>query len=237
MSVTTQPPAAPPKKRSGLGCLGCGCLVLVILGLLIAGLVGGVGFFAYQGILGLTSATPATIAAVTPSDDVYNAAQQKIAEFNQDVQNHQPSSLQLSADEINALIAHNPDTLKNNIQAVVTMTGTEGRVQGSLPTDKLSHGFIKGRYFNFDISFGVDFDSLTKTVNIVPHSLELGNKLLLDPNATADQDAFSKGFMKSFTPSFNQSFNEGLRENGGAALLDQTKTVEIKDGQLDIETQ
>jgi hypothetical protein len=44
--------------------------------------------------------------------------------------------------------------------------------------------------------------------------------------------------MRSFTPLLNQSLNNGIRNNpDAAALLDQTKSIEIKDGELVIQTQ
>jgi len=235
MSVTTAPPPV-QKKKSGLGCLGCGCLVVALLALLFFGLLGGVGYYGYHKILGLTSATPADIPSFTASDDVYNAAQQKIAAFDHDVKNHQAATIQLSADEINALVGHNPDVVKNNIRSFVSFTSNEGRVQATFPTDKLSDGFIKDRYFNFDTSFQLGFDSQTKRVIVTPDALKFGNRVLLGPGAAGT--SFNQSFMNSFTPSFNQSFNDGLRKNPDiAAMLDQAKTIEIKDGELVIETQ
>ena len=231
MSISTAPPPAPPKKR-GLGCLGCGCLVLALLVILFVGLVAGGTYLAYTKVVGLTSTTPAAVPTFNGSDDLYASARQKLADFDHDVKNHQAATVQLSADEINTLIARDPDVIKNNIHAFVTLVNNEGRVQASLPTDGLSHGIIKGRYFNLDASFGVDFDPQTKSVNLTPHALQFGNKVLIGPNSE------NAAFMRSFTPAFNQSFNNAIRQNSdAAALLDQAKSIEIKDGALVIETQ
>ena len=44
--------------------------------------------------------------------------------------------------------------------------------------------------------------------------------------------------MNAYTPILNQQFNAGIRKNSDtAALLDQTRSIEIQNGQLVIETQ
>jgi hypothetical protein len=231
MSISTTSSSVPPKKR-GLGCLGCGCLVLVLLAILLAGGVAAIGYMGYRGAVSLTSTTPAAVPAFEGGDEVYNAAKQKLADFDHDVKNHQAATIQLSADEINALIARSPDVVKLNIHAFVTLTNNEGRVQMNLPTDSLSQGLIKGRYLSFDTSFAVNFDPQTKSVNLMPHTLRLGDKVIMDQNS--DNEAA----MRSITPAFNQSFNNALRQNPeGAAFLDQAKSIEIKDGELVIVTQ
>src|SRR5471032_1664829 len=98
MSVSTAPPPAPPKK-GGLGCLGCGCLVLALLVILFLGLVAGGTYLVYTKAVGLTSTTPATIPSFNGSDDLYHAAQQKLTDFDHDLKNHQAATIELSADE------------------------------------------------------------------------------------------------------------------------------------------
>jgi hypothetical protein len=231
MSISTTPPPAPPKK-GGMGCLGCGCLVLALLAILFVGLVAGGAYLGYTKVVGLTSTTPADIPSFEGGDDLYQAAKQKVADFDHDVKNHQAATIQLSADELNALIAHAPDVTQNNLHLFVTLTDNECRLQASLPTDGLSHGIIKGRYFNFDASFEVHFDPGTRNVNLTFDALQFGDKVLLG------EDASNQSFMRSFAPAFNQSFNNAIRQNpDGAALLDQAKSIEIQNGQLVIETQ
>jgi hypothetical protein len=250
MSISTTPLQVPPKKR-GLGCLGCGCLVLALLVILFLALVAGGGYLGYTKIVSLTSTKPAAVPSFEGSDDLYRAAKQKLADFDHDLKNHQAATIQLSADEINALIARDPDVIKNHIHLFVTLANNEGRVQTSLPTDAVSHGIIKGRYFNLDASFGLGFDTQTKSVNLIPHALQFGDKDLSGGNAdngaalplaatfgerwiTARDNAAA---MQSLSPAFNQSFNNAIRQNpDAAALLDQAKSIEIKDGELVIET-
>jgi len=225
-----------------MGCLGCGCLVLALLAILFFGFIGAACYMGYNKVLAFTTTAPVSVPSSNSTDDVYQAARQKLADFDHDVKNHQAATIQLSGDEINALISHNPDIAKNNIQVFVSLTDNEARMQANFPTGTLSHGLIPGRYINFDTSFQVHFDSTTKSINLTFDTLKFGGKVLLGSEAGSDQNAsssaFNESFMRSFTPAFNQSFNNGIRKSpDGAALLDEAKSIEIKDGQLVISTQ
>jgi hypothetical protein len=235
MSISTPPPPVRPKKK-GMGCLGCGCLILALLVLLVLGLVAGASYLGYRNVLNLTSTTPSALPAVASTDDLYNSAKQKIADFDHDVKNHQAATVQLSPDEINALIARDPTVQKYNIRSYVSFTSDQGRVQMSLPTELLSSGIVRGRYVNLDTSFGINFDPPTRSIILNFHTLQLGDKVLMSPDAPSS--SFNTSFTNAFTPAFNQSFNKGVRQNpDGAALLNQAKSIEIKDGELVIETQ
>jgi hypothetical protein len=241
MSISTTPPPAPPKKR-GLGCLGCGCLILVLLVILFLGLVGTIGYGCYAEVIAFTSTTPSAVPSFDGGDELYASARQKLADFDHDVENHQAATIQLSADEINTLLARSPNVIKNNIHAFVTLTDNEGRIQANYPTDAMTDGIIKDRYFSTDTSFEVHFDLQTKSANLTFHALQFGNKVLFGPNSdnhqTNSSAAVNQSFILWFTSILNQSFNAGIRKNpDGAALLDQAKSIEIQNGELVIETQ
>jgi len=190
----------------------------------------------YTMALALTTATPASVPSSNASDDVYQAARQKVADFDHDVKNHQAATIQLSGDELNALVEHTPDITKNNIHAFVTLTDNEARLQANIPTDTLSHGLIPGRYVNFDTSLQVNFDSSTKSVNFTFNTLKFGDQTLLGP--ASQNDPTTRSLILTYTSIFNQSFNNGIRKNpDGAALLDEAKSIDIENGQLVISTQ
>ena len=236
MSISTTPPPPPPPKKKGLGCLGCGCLILVLLAILFAALVGGVLYMGYNATLRVTSTTPAVIPSFAGSDDLYQTALRKLADFDHDVKNHQAATVRLSADEINVLITRNPEVSANHIQAFVSFSNTEGRVQASVPADALGYGVMKGRFFNLDTSFEIYFDQATKTFNVIPHTLKFGDNVLMGPNAADDRTAQS--FKRTFTPFLNQLINAEIQKSpDGTDLLNQAKSIEIQDGQLVIETQ
>jgi hypothetical protein len=236
MSISTGPLATPPPKKRGLGCLGCGCVVLALLAVLFFVMMGSLFYMAHKSIDDFTSTTPPTIPSFDGGDDLYAKARQKLADFDHDVTNHQAATIRLSADELNTLIARNPDVVRNHIHAYVSMTDNEGRLQASFPTGPISHGWVAGRYASFDVSFEVHFDPSAKSVAVTPHTIAVGDKTLVGANSENDQSA--QTLMHSFVPNFNLQLNAGIRKNAdGAALLDQAKSIEIQGSQLVIETQ
>jgi hypothetical protein len=235
MSISTPPPPAPPKKR-GLGCLGCGCLVLVLLLVLVIALIAATGYMTYTQVLSYSTTTPASVPSSHATDDDYQAARHKLADFDHDLQNHQAATIQLSGDEINALIERDPDITKNNIQAFVTLDGAESRLQATVPVAALSNGLVTGRYFNFDATFDVHLDAATKSLLVNFDTLKFGDKTLLNP-ASANNPS-TRPLILWYTAMFNQSINASIRKSpDGAALLDEAKSIEIQNGQLVISTQ
>jgi hypothetical protein len=225
MSISTTPPPAPPKKR-GMGCLGCGCLILALLVLLFFGLAGGALYMGYTKIVGLTSTTPATVPSFDGGDDVYNSAQEKIRGFGHDVENHQAATIQLSADELNTLIARNPAFIQQKVQLFVTLTNDQAQVQGSIPTNVLIQGILKGRCLNFDTTFSLGFNPDTKSLDLTLHHLQIGDQ-------TSPQNLLPT-MQAELTPFLNMELQKNPETKN---FLDQAKSIEIKDGELVIETQ
>lgn len=218
----------PPRQKKGMGCFGCGCVIVIVLLLLLGGLAAGSTYFGFKALVGMTSSAPAEFPPFNGSENVYQGAQKKIAAFNQDVNIHKPSSLTLSADEINALIAHNPNLSAYQAHILVSMAGDEARLQGSMPTDMIPYlnGWIKGRYINLDTSFALSLNPDTKAIGVELRKGQLGDQVL--PANT----------LLSLQAQLDQSLNSQLQKNGSnKAFLEQAKTVAVRDGQLVIETQ
>ena len=244
MSVSTPPPPAPPASRSkkaGLGCCGCGCLLLIVLLVLILGLCGGLTYLAYDQAMKLTTTAAADVPVTDGGETVFRSTQQKIADFDHDVKNHQAATIRLSADEINTLLAENPEVKAKKVRVHVSFTGSEARLQCTFPTDAVTmlHALAPGRHANIDTSFEVLFDPGTKNIIFDFHTLDIGPTTLIGDTTDASPNA--KAMARSaaqFQPVFNQMFNEQIRKfPDGAALLDQAKMVKIENGELVIETQ
>ena len=226
MSVSTPPV---PRKR-GLGCLGIGCIILALLGLLAVIIIGSVYYEFHKEVLVLTTVTPPAIPPFNGSDDLYERTKQKMSDFVHDLKDHQAATIRLNGDEINVLIARDPDAIRNRIHAFVTLTNNEGRVQAGGPTDVIPFGLIKGRYFAVDASFEVQFDAGLRMVHLIPNDLHLG-----DPDSGTSLDSTQA---RSLIPLIDQTLNNSIRANSdGRNFLNQAKSIEIKDGQLVIQTQ
>ena len=225
--MALQSPPPPAKRTKGLGCLGCGCAILLAILFLILGLVGATAYFLYREALVVTSTAPLEVPAYAGGDDVYTGAEKKLDAFNQDVGTGKASSLTLSADEINALLAHDPDLARLKSHLVVTLNGDEAHLEGTIPTSTIPvvRAAVKDRYFNVDARFTVTFNSDTKLVGTDLHRVRLG-----DTDWPTNQLTTMQAEIEPF-------INSSLKRNPQASnALQAAKTVTIRDGQFVIET-
>ena len=147
---------APPRK--GLGCFGRGCLILLVF-LIVLGIACFAGVYwglhrhsaLFYGNYWLAK-TRSIAKAPTPVPE-FNASNQQIQlvqerwqDFEQKTRAGQPAEIELSADDINALIATSDD-VRGKVFA--SIDGDQLRLQASLPI-----GGVLGRpgyYFNGDV--------------------------------------------------------------------------------------
>jgi len=149
---------APPPRR-GFGCFGRGCLILVVFAIVL-GIACFAGMFwgmhrssaIFHGLFWLTKAqalgqTPVSVPAFTASDSQIQSVHERCGDFEQKARAGQPAELELTADDINTLIATNQD-LRGKI--FVSIEGDRLRCQASLPLAE----FIgrSGYYFNGDVA-------------------------------------------------------------------------------------
>jgi len=138
----------PPPQRRGLGCFAKGCLILAVFFILL-----GLSFFAGTFFAARYLRTeyfsihherlPASPATVEQEEEVrgrWNA-------FEKSARAHEAARIELSADDLNALIASEP-RLRGN--AYVTVDGDTAHVQVSMPLIKSR--WLTGRYINAQCS-------------------------------------------------------------------------------------
>ncbi len=215
----------PPVKKKGLGCCGCGCLILALLAILLIALVGGGGYLAYTNFLKITTTSPDAIPTFDGGDDVYNRALQKLKAFNHDAENHLAATIRLNADEINTLIARNPNFTNNHILLYVTLTDDQARVQTSVPTAIFTNSALKGRFLSGDVSFSVSFNADTKNLSLDLKSLKVGSIDAPESDLPAIQ--------AETDPALNQLLK---KDPDFEAVLNQATSIQIKDSELVIET-
>jgi hypothetical protein len=149
---------APPRQK-GLGCFARGCLILLVFAIVLAiACCAGVywGFQRHSAIvhgvywLAKTHSIAAEAAPVpefTGSDTQIQSVRERWQDFEQKTRAGQPTEIELTADDINALIAANRDARG---KVFVSIDGNQLRLQASVPL-----GEVLGRpgyYFNGDVS-------------------------------------------------------------------------------------
>jgi hypothetical protein len=147
---------APPPKR-GLGCFARGCLILVVFGIVLAvACVAGLywGFQRHSAIvhgvywLAKTHSlaeTPAPVPEFAASDEQIQRVQERWRDFEQKIRAGQSVEIELTADDINSLIAAKRD---GRWKAFVSIEDNSLRLQTSVP---LGEFLGRSGYFNGDI--------------------------------------------------------------------------------------
>ena len=147
-----------PPRRKGLGCFGRGCLILLVFVIVLAiaclaGMYWGLhrhsALFYGSYWLAKTrsiSEAPTPVPEFSTSDQQIQLVRERWQDFEQKARAAQPAKIELSADDINALIATSEDARG---KVFVSIDGNLLRWQASLPI-----GGILGRpgyYFNGDV--------------------------------------------------------------------------------------
>ena len=221
----------PPPKKEGMGCLGKGCLTLVIflVLLIVAFFVGG-----YVGVrYVVTSETPREIPQVETSEAELQSAQSKVDEFKS-ISLDPPSVIPpettepgvaaptatpanrivLTASEINQLLTAGR---KTRGKAFVSIENNVARLQVSVPLDKAG---MSGRYLNGILQIRPAPDGNPRNVEITEVSLggvsdKVLNMLLgfRTLRSYADQYATEYGITK-----FTIEDNKVVLENTGRTI-------------------
>ena len=148
---------APPRKK-GLGCFARGCLVLLIFAIVLA-IAGFAGLYwglqrnsaLFYGSYWLAKTrslaeAPTPVPLFNASDQQIQGVQERWQNFEQKTRAGQAAEIELSADDINALIATSEDARG---KVFVSIDGNQLRLQVSVPI-----GAFLGRpgyYFNGDV--------------------------------------------------------------------------------------
>ena len=93
------------RGANGCGCLSGGCLGLVVVLVILLGGIGAVGFIFYQKAREYTSAEPVPVPVYQASPEKLREVSSRVDLFKKAVDANQGAELELSADDINSLIA------------------------------------------------------------------------------------------------------------------------------------
>ena len=214
----------PPRKSRGCGCFGSGCLIVLGIALLL-GIVFGIGgyFVAVKFRDNLTSDQPAPVRIFPATDEQYAEVSARVRAFQKEFDAGQRAALELTADDLNVMVARDPDLLGLRGKLYFTIERNLLGLDGSFPLGDMPivGSLFKGRYFN-----GRAAGELTiyrNALRFTPHTLE-ANGQRVGPDA-----------MKGLAVRFNETLQEEIRRRQAAAeVIDGIETLDIDDGKIRI---
>ena len=182
-----------------MGCFAKGCLTLIVVGLVLAAvLVGGSLFVLNRAIHVFTSTEPVQIQVRPATPAELQVAKAKLDTLRSAARNHQEATIEFNADEINALIATEPEFHGARGHVRVAIANSIASLDVSAPLDSMHWKRLKGRWFYGNIQ--LRFSYVDENFNFDLRSAEANGHQF--PRAILTSD-----FMQSFNRSFNESFH------------------------------
>jgi len=221
MSRPIPPPPAPPtmqdmEPKQGRGCFFYGCLTAVILVILLVAIAAGTIYWAYNKLLSFTSDKPMDIPTIEATVDEYNALAARIEAFKKTVEEGKPAEIELSAGDINALIARDADWKQLKGKAYVKIEGDEVKADVSIPLGELP--LLKGRYLNGTLGMNV---SLKDNLLVVkPKTIIVKGKPV--PKQVMDQ-LRQENWAK-----------DAYKDEDNMKIIEKFDSIEIKDGKIKV---
>jgi len=201
----------PQSASSGMGCFAKGCLTLVIAGLvLVAVFVGGSFFVLNRALQVFTSTQPVQIQVRQATPAERQVAKAKLDTLRSAARNHQEATIEFNADEINILIANEPEFRGARGHMRVAIANSIASLDVSAPLESMRWKRLKGRWFNGNIQFG--FSYVDDNFNFDLRSAAASGHQF--PRAILTSD-----FMQSFNRSFNESFHRESAKHADANNL------------------
>jgi len=134
----------PPPPQRGMGCFAKGCLILIaFFVLLLMAFIGGTFLAVHYLRAEYFPKSAVEVPAATATEQEQDLAATKWREFEQHARAHEPARLELTADELNALIASEP-LFKG--KAHVSIEGDAAHLRVSIPLNEVR--WLKGHYMN-----------------------------------------------------------------------------------------
>lgn len=193
----------PPPQ--GMGCFAKGCLTLIIA-IVAFVIVCGVGgwFLLTRTIDNLTALQPASIQIATPTNVQSQGAASKAQQLRTALQSNQETTVVFTADDINALIAQDPNFRGVRGSAHVAINNSIVSLELSAPLRSFPWSHVKERWFNGEIQFGFSY---------------VDDKVVVDPKAAEANGhhvpswILSSDFKTRLNDGINQGFHDSLRKD------------------------
>jgi hypothetical protein len=153
----------PPPRQKGMGCFGKGCLLIFVflILLIVAFFIGGYAGIRYV----VTSPKARELPQIQTSEVEEKAIYARWDEFEEAGRNTQPTRLELTANDLNQLIA---GSRKLRGKAFISIDNNVARIEVSFPLEKL--GF-RGRYLNGDFLVRPAADRNPRNLSVTQVSL------------------------------------------------------------------
>jgi hypothetical protein len=219
----------PSPAPSGMGCFAKGCLALIIAAFVLVVVVVGGGFFVLNRAVHIfTTTAPAQIEVRQATSAELQIARAKLDTLRSAIRNRQEATIEFDANDINALIANEPEFSGARGHAKVSISNSIVSLNVSAPLDSMRWNWLKHRWFNGNVQFG--FSYVDDNFNFDIRSAEANGHQFPRVILTSE-------FMQSFNRSFNESYHrESSKRADTDDLWRHIKMASVQGDQLIVTT-
>jgi len=217
-------------EKKGLGCAAKGCIALVVIGIIVAAVLGVGGYVAYNYAKSFIADSPIQVPVKEVTPEQYAAIRSRFEAFGQAVQNNVESQLELTANDINSMIAMEDKWKELKGRCQVRIENDRIFAQVSVPLEGLDpknpNSPFKGKYLNGSV--GVEISINNGEVMMYPRSIEV--------NGEKAPDAIMKAFSG---PDYERSFRESFKKDQDpkiAATLAKIKSFRVEKDRIIIQS-
>ncbi len=225
------PPAAPAlPPRGGLGCFTKGCLLTIIILMLFGVGLGTFGWFFYKSGQAFFTDQQVAVRVADPTDAQYQAVVAKLQPFGQAMADSQAATVELTADDLNTLIARAPQFAPLRGQAFVEIVNGQLVADLSFPvTDSAPTQYFINARTTLDASFaGGRFAFALR--HAIPLRGELKGGLL--PSMLRNP-TFMQSYSQKLTDICNDRFHDLARKDPSLSdALSRVRTIVLRDNLL-----
>jgi hypothetical protein len=209
-----------------MGCFAKGCLTLIIAAaaLVVVCLFGG-WFVLTRFADEFTATQPAMVEVRQPTPAEAQAAEAKREALRVAISNNQETTVEFTADDLNALIANDPDFRRAHGRARVAIADSIVSLDLSAPLDSVKWTRLRGRWFNGNIRFGMSYVDGDFFFDL--KSAEANGRQI-------PSFVFSSDFERSFSRSFTKSFRP--RRDRDEWLKKHIRTISVQDDKVILTT-
>ena len=208
-----------------MGCFAKGCLTLIIAAaaLVVVCLFGG-WFVLTRYADKFTATQPSMVQVRQPMPEEVQAAQAKWEAVRSAVRNNRETTVEFTADDLNALIANDPDFRRAHGRVRVAIADSIVSLDLSAPLDSVKWTRLRGRWFNGNIRFGMSY--VDDDFFFELKSAEANGRQI-------PRFVFSSNFVRSFSRSFTKSFRPRRERD---EWLKHIRTISVQDDKVILTT-
>lgn len=215
--------AGRPRARKR-GCVLKGCLVIFIVVMLMGIIIGSVGTYVYYGFAPFLTPEPAPVRVYPATDEQYRATLEKVRPFNEAVEAGAEAPLELTADDLDILIARDPAWADLRGKLYLAIVNNELVADVSTTADDEENAqvvlYFNGRFYLGASIAGGEFTAVIRRIETLS-----GHPL---PSLLA-RCVTSPGFAENF----NESINRRIKDNSFLArYLSKLRTATIEHNRI-----